>query len=293
MTIINFPNYYDKIVVLCYPRGSGGKILMSCLSLNNHTVFQHRRLAKLQLQGKFTYKDKIDYLRQQLDLSIKDKIWTDMGISAKQLFNFITRDYSYEYPEFLSHVMSPVVKEIIAQDLNIVTGSHSTLGLQDFLKFWPNAKVIIFKNYRNFMDFRLKEVRTSLVYEYWNRIKAPQWPEHPPVNLTELGNLPKHVFDDLEQRFDMVEIIEEQTKLNDLEQLSYDLFDALIPGHVESLGPRCFLWDVDNSYKNNQIFLENFKKCQDWLGLPPVNDSDILAHFDHWARAIEISEVQW
>ena len=286
-----FPNYYNNIIILCYPRNSGGKLLMSCLSLNDNSIFQNSELAQSQLDGNFNYADKIKYLREQLDDAVAGNGWMDMYLYTGKLFGFPTKKYNIEYPEILSRSLDPVIQKIIDRNLTMHIVAHSIIELDNILKFWPNAKVIIFKNYRNFVAQRFKNSNIAMLHEYWAKIKEPNWPD-PPYTFAEFDQLPASIRKELINECGN-HIKQLLTKINsqdnnELLELQYELFDLNADLHVKSMGDRCFLWNVDD-YGNSRLFLENFKKCQEWAGLPPVNDTDVLEHFERWLKTIKIT----
>ena len=97
--MINFNS--NKIIIVCFPKGAGGKFLINCLGLSNSCVFQHAELANLQLDGNFTLQDKLAYLHDKLNNMTE--IWNDLdlhflnlfGINEGEHMNKSTEDISY------------------------------------------------------------------------------------------------------------------------------------------------------------------------------------------------------
>lgn len=82
--MINFQ--YDKIVIMRYEIGAGGKFLINSLSLNDNAVFQNNKLAKYQLNGNFNLKEKLKFLNHYLNVAHQTKKWNDLMLYEKDLF---------------------------------------------------------------------------------------------------------------------------------------------------------------------------------------------------------------
>ena len=158
--MIAYPNSYDKIVIVCYPSMAGGKFLINNLGLNDRAVFQDAKLAHRQINGDFSYNDKLLYLSTQLKNTINNAKWDDLQLGCTQLFGFQSSEYQTKYPEILANRFDPTIQEIISENLFLFLVAHVPAALRSMLNFWTNAKVIGFTNSENFINTRTLHVGT-------------------------------------------------------------------------------------------------------------------------------------
>jgi hypothetical protein len=286
--MIAYPNPYDKIVIVCYPPGAGGKFLINNLGLNNQTVFQDSKLALLQINNNFSYDDKLAYIFSQFEKTLQNQYWDDLGLGCRELFGIDTINYQTIYPEILSTMFKTVVKKIISENLFLFAVAHDTLVLRRQLNFWVNAKVIGFTNSTNFINTRnlnsysdkFKKIRST----YWSAIRDNSWPSLPPVSEAEFLLLPISIQTELINNFEN-EIsrwfIDNNQKIKLFEN---DLFEI-----KNQLDSRFYQIDVDDFYKNEQTFLSTLKNCLHWLNLPmPVNEYDNVHYFQTWKNMLQL-----
>jgi hypothetical protein len=139
-------NYHtDKLIILCYPGGAGGKCLINSLGLSNGAVFQDIDLAIKQINGNFSPLDKLSYLKNQFALC-KDH-WSDLNLGCIQFFGINNNVYLTKSPI----VINPDVEQIINQNLYFFIVAHNINYLKEYLIHWPNAKIILFKNTKDFI----------------------------------------------------------------------------------------------------------------------------------------------
>ena len=275
--MIAYPNQYDKIVIVCYPPGAGGKFLINNLGLNDQAVFQDSTLVQKQIKGKFTYQNKIDYLFDQLQQSSKNLKWNDLNLGCEQLFGIQPKEYQIDYPEQLTNRFRIEIKQAISKELCLFLVAHDTLILRSILNFWSNARVIGFSNHSDFINQRWPNERSSNErLNYWNTVRGDNWPIQPPTIRAEFLELPDAVRHELINFFNNDEIATWFFK-NELIQIQNEL------------GNRFFQVDTDIIYKDAYKFLENLKKCLQWLELPmPLNENDNFRYFQVWKETIDL-----
>lgn len=156
--MIAYPNSYDKIVIVCYPQLAGGKFLINNLGLNDRAVFQDATLAHRQINGDFSYNDKLSYLSTQFKNTINNAKWDDLKLGCIQLFGVRSFEYQTKHPEILANQFNPTIQEIISENLFLFLVAHNTMALKSMLNFWTNAKVIGFTNSKNFINTRMTNV---------------------------------------------------------------------------------------------------------------------------------------
>jgi hypothetical protein len=284
--MIACPNLYDKIVIVCYPRGAGGKFLINNLGLNNQAVFQDSGLARLQINNNFSYDDKLAYIFNQFEKTSQNLRWNDLELGCGQLFGIDTVDYQTIYPEVLSTMFNTVVETIISKNLFLFVVAHDTLVLRKQLDFWVNAKVIGFTNFKNFINTRtslrhtdkFKKIRS----DYWNTIRDNSWPSTPPVTESEFLLLAGPIQHELINNFE-----NEISRWFNREDQEIALFENDLFKIKNKLDSKFYQIDVDEFYRNEQAFLSTLKNCLHWLNLPmPVNEYDNVQYFQTWKNML-------
>jgi hypothetical protein len=285
--MIEYPNYYDKIVIVCFPTGAGGKFLINNLGLNDQAVFQSAKLAQAQLDGNFSYQNKIDYLRNQLQQAAKIQKWDDLALGCSQLFGVNTMHYLTEYHEILSTRFDLVVKKTISKKLCLFVVAHNTLFLRSMLNFWPNARVIGFSNSKDFINQnrpKRPDVFLTNRLDHWNLVKDKSWPKQPPATKAEFLELPDAIQHELVDLFDN----EIARWFNDRD-LRFKLFEKDLVQIQNKLKNKFYQIDIDKMYQTDQSFLINLKNCLQWLDLPmPVNENDNCEYFQTWKEVISL-----
>jgi len=304
--MIDYPNNYPNMVIVCYPSYAGAKFLINCLGLGPESVFQHQQLAQQQIDGQFDYSDKIRYLHNQLDITEQTQVWNDLGLGSPQLLGINTEDFVTQYHEILAYQITPVVNEIIRNNLNMFMITHSTVWLDAYLKFWPRARVIFFSNYKSFRNSRQQASTVPqqlqsdggyrsragewvflpkilpILTDYWNTVRGPDWPTEPPTNFQEFEMLPEFVQHELRHQFKNYIV-----QFFNYQDLQDQLFDQDAARYQEILGANSYVWDVQQSYQTGAAgFLNEFEKCRQWLGVSATNNQDLVAYFERWLRVI-------
>ena len=144
--MINF--YTDRMVIVCYPGGAGGKFLINSLGLSTGAVFQRIGFAVSQINNGINTKYKSKYLHYQLD-AVTDH-WNDLNLGCGQLFGANNVDYlTGQELQF-----DPRIEDVINSGKYIFLVAHDISFLKAYLKIWKNPKIIMFKNTRNFIESR-------------------------------------------------------------------------------------------------------------------------------------------
>jgi hypothetical protein len=166
-------NQSDKVILVCYPAGAGGKFLINSLGLSDNCIFSHSELAQQQLQGQFDFQSKVDYLMSRLDLCQEQNYWDDLGLGCAELLGFPAHNGAFSNPD-LRHItekyIDPVMDGIFRSRHYFFLTCHDTFSIRQYKAFWPNAKLIIFKNFSQFNKRRLLGNRPShrLISEIWD-----------------------------------------------------------------------------------------------------------------------------
>lgn len=268
---------YANINHVLYPSNAGGKFLINCLSLNNRAVFQDQKLAQQQLNGNFTINDKQDYIYRHLELAKQTGKWTDLALGANQLFNIRYDVYINTFVEIVKKKLdTPVIQNCIANNLHLFTTVHDFIMLEHMLNIWPNGKLIVFKNYKNFVDKRLN---CTDVKDKWDQIKGEDWPSVPD-NIDSYNQLPKYIRNEIYKDFNNV---------------IYDLLlrqetDVLWHIYMKKLSKTMdlFEFDVEYAYGNSENFYKTYVQVCNYLDLPTTEQIIIDRYYNEWKETINI-----
>ena len=152
--MINFDT--DRLVIVAYPWGAGGKFLINCLGLSDNAVFQDFGYASQQLDGKYNRLDKINYIQKKLS-EAKNNDWVDLDLGCCHLTAVLNEDYlSMSTDDLRKHPgFHPVISNLSQRNSEyFFMVAHSQDYLDAYLKVWPNAKIIILKNCEVIQNFR-------------------------------------------------------------------------------------------------------------------------------------------
>ena len=158
--MINFNT--DNIFIACYPYYGGGKFLLNCLGLSDDAVFQDSDLAYQQLAGNFTINDKIAYIRTEIANTVD--IWSDLNLGCIQLLGVDVDDILSPTVTF-----NPIIENLSTGNKKFFVVAHTLKNLEMYLTRWPNAKLIVFKNNRKFLEYRAPDKFDLNILNYYER----------------------------------------------------------------------------------------------------------------------------
>jgi len=139
MDDINFNS--DKLVIMTYQRGAGGKFLINCLGLSKDAVLQDKDLAQKDLEGTLTPEDKFNLLIERIN-KIEDK-WNDLGLGCYQLLGVHDQLFRKEFSkEERKKCYRDVVKLLSNSNKLFFIVQHRVDWVEDIVNEWPNAKVV-------------------------------------------------------------------------------------------------------------------------------------------------------
>lgn len=276
---------YDKVIIFCYPAGSGGNFLINCLSLNDQCVLRDARLAERQLQFGFTPAEKIEYFQTQLNATLDTKKWNDLGLGCSNLFGVDNSTYFFEYPEIIQKKFNYVISQLIHENKYLFIVAHTTQYLNAYRNFWPNARTIFFTNYHKFVNNRAGKLPTKNLdlIRYWDVVKGLDWPEAPPANHLDFLQLSEAIRSELINEFHG-----EIFRWLDSPPFKEDLHNVAVKNYLESIGDRCLDWNVENNYAGNESeFLISLQRCAEWTGVRiDVPDSMVLDYYRNWLSVL-------
>ena len=252
----------DKLIVLYYHSGAGGKFLANCLGLSSKCVLQHANLAQQQLDGELSPDQKFDLIMSRLDCSMS---WNDLGLGDSQYFGK-SLDQIVDQSQ-----LGFVCKEVCNQNLFFVACFHDIEAVNITIKKWPNAKIIHFANDLKF----LTKHRTSYLNqlsEYWQLVKGPEWPSTSPGSMKEVSQLPVFVQYELKNLF--------KNQIYNKVELTTEEFALLIEQDNPILEWNCdWYLDVESTVKSIEYLYK-------FLGLSDFNPDWIRLYWSKWIEKI-------
>jgi hypothetical protein len=273
---IRFPNNYDRIVLLFYLPGAGGKFLNTCLGLSDQYIFQDFNLAIKQVNGKFNLHEKLNYINEKLLKAEKFNIWNDMDLGCVQLYGMFANEWSISNYGNSLNFISNKIEQLVSSKMWLSKICHDIGKLKNWLELFPNAKIINFYNFTRFINKR------SLFYNYirvWEDLKKSNWPKNPPLTIKEFYNLPTNLILEIDEVFTGI-----KDKL--LFDNEYELHCNNFITTLKQNNSNIYDWDVE-WYNDSDKFLRELKLLYEKLELT-INwkDEQVLNYRQRWLDAI-------
>jgi hypothetical protein len=268
----------DRIIIVNYPVGAGGKFIMNSLALSQNSVLPHQNLTAL------TSEQKLDWLCNRYE-SMNTPIWRDLDLGCIQLFGNTRSviDLKIRVSESTSWQYSNVIPKLIEQNKYFFVVAHNSNQLAWLLQTWPNAKIIRFVNYLDFMQkYRPgsipKITRNDHTWEikkhivtWWKTQRAESWPIMPPLSLDDY-QLPE--YQKIKSDFEPIE----KFVVNHIIQQQYDL-TGTVTGH------RTTDWDA-SCYLDQVLYLQQLKILYNKLGLADFDADKAKQLYTVWVEAL-------
>lgn len=277
---------YDRVVIVCYPAGAGGNLLINCLSLDDQGIFRDTVIAKQQLTIGTSTREKVQYLKDQLQLARQTKQWNDFGLQCFRLSEINPLLYLTEYPEIIAAKLHPIIYQIVEKKKYLFLIAHTVYHVDAFLKFWPKARVIFYTQWEQFISNRGKYqlFDTTKLQNYWNTIRDNSWPTVAPSTQEEFDSLPEDIKHELINQFDG-----EIFHMMSYYKLRTKLYHESVVRYTQQLGNRSYVWSVDKSYASADQFDRDLRECAHWVGVDvPANSADIKDLFTSWKEIIQL-----
>lgn len=186
----------DRLIIVHYSQGCGGKFLINCLALADNAVLQHRHLAKMQLDGHLSTAEKIKTITQKL--SATQNKWYDLGWGCQEYFGFDSDTYLTQPVSQLP--FDPIVEQVIEAGKYFFLVSHDPVFLNKAIAVWPNAKIVIIDHCNEFIACKRDITQTiNRLKNYWDKIRGDSWPVDPPFTIESMENLPEFVLEEVQK----------------------------------------------------------------------------------------------
>lgn len=258
-------NFNTKNIALVeFAPNAGGKFLINCCALSEHSVLQSAKYASMQLNNQLSSNDKFNIIKNAILLN-KEGEWNDFGreLGCSMLFGNATwhvRDEN-EYSDAVRMLSNKNETCVFYKVM------HSRGFTHNWLKLWDNAKIVVFKNESSFIE-RLRPSFTNNMHGrrdlYWRNIRGSDWPLESPTTYSEYSELSNSIKTELRDNFhnEILGYLPDSTELN-----------------VEH-----FSWDV-NWYFDVDLTLYNIGMVYEFFGLPDFekNAKNIKELYHMWA----------
>jgi hypothetical protein len=182
MTILDFNFDTENIIIFHYPGFAGGKFVMNCMCLSDNMVLQRQSLAQAQIDGNFSFDDKKEYILTHMkDEDITNGGWSDIGLGCEQLFiydDLVSVSALATRSVYMNNVYNSVEHPCINNTVRFLSSEtnnkllfslewhHQTQFLREF---FPNAKIITFKNNAQMVNHRTS-FQSIASNKVWNEI---------------------------------------------------------------------------------------------------------------------------
>lgn len=175
-------NWQYPLVVVNFPKFAGGKFLINCLSLSQHTVPQHAESALLLIANPRNIA-----LRKQVvfgSLPNADDMvhWDNYELGCQQLYG---SEVDYWRRGIRMESTSDVVAPLTCSDLTGFMVSHNLDEVRQLQRVWPNLIMIRLFNYEHWQNLSLNlkggtpglsKYNGNECEEQYDEIAGPDWP---------------------------------------------------------------------------------------------------------------------
>lgn len=280
----------DRLVIVQYPAGSGGKFLMNCLGLSNDVFLQDINLAIEQIQGNLSPQKKLDLLIERMSASKNS--WTDLNMGCFSFFGVYLTIESTEclYPELAYGMQwNKQLREVYDSGKIFFIVSQTARTTRWFKQIWPNAKIINFYNTQPFFEkYRQNFTRLPQYHHVenakreWDKIRQAGWPELPPMWIENFYLPP---FDDIVDQIDLnkIKYIPSKTYFEQVEELEQQKQAEMFRDRIFADN---FQWDT-SWYCSEEKFLKHISEVYKFLKLSDCSIDSVRELYCNWINCLE------
>lgn len=181
MAINDFNFDTENIIIFHFPRYAGGKFVQNCIGLSDNVVFQRQSMAQGQIDGTLSLNDKKEYILTLMqDEDIKEnEYWADLHLGCSQLFVADDCPGSDKSGNAMWAIFEGRQHSQINDTVRFLSSAENDKLLfslnwhQEYLDrtFFPNAKIIAFKNNSKMTKYRFRFLdKAAMIGEghHWN-----------------------------------------------------------------------------------------------------------------------------
>ena len=283
---INFDT--DRVTIVCYPWGAGGKFLINCLGLASNSCLQHIELVKYQLMNDFSTVDKKVHIGNAIN-SVIDK-WNDLNLGANVLTGVEEESYIGSYPSTAQYwPWHAGMDRLVNSGLLFFIDTHTLTHLRAILQVWPRANILLITKSEDFLRLRNFNPKAKGIVDYWDSIRGPAWPEEPPMTWSQLNDLPTWIRDEIGELFEweicrFIDSPEVQALNHAAEQQEIQKIKQAFPNNR-------FLMLDGSMYLNWNTTRIAIEQCYDWLGLTDIDRDFIEFYYRRWIDTIKQTSI--
>jgi len=269
----------DRIIIVNFPAGAGGKFLTNSIALSHRAVLQHHALTE------FTSDKKLDWLCDRYR-SMNTLIWQDLDLGCTQLFGNTrsTMDLGAQVSESTSWQYSNVIPKLIKQNKYFFVVAHNSNQLAWLLQTWTNAKIIRFVNYLDFVEkFRPSYIPIVTrvgpgrkikkhIFAWWQDHRLDSWPVAPPLTL------------------DAYRLPEYQRIASDVDPIKQFIVNLTIQQQYDLTGNVTGHWTIDwdtSCYLDQDLYLQQLEILYNKLELTDFDAGRAKQLYAVWVETLE------
>lgn len=314
--MINFD--CDKVIILHYEMGAGGRFLGNTLSLSPDCVMMNAKLAMMQLDGKLTLKQKLSILLKGIDNT--GHVWTDALFRDENWFGLdydttvkklgVVEYWHLDDIEFHNVYTHKDFRYLTINNTKyLFLTTHCKKELNKLKSIWKNSKTISFKNERLFCHIRDHRKQEQRRYKtIWSLIPKQEmdgWVDfalEPPISHAVFRDYPPYVhtlvakylndsdfFEKVKEILDYKYSIPVPKYFTDYKNLLQEEKEILESENTseEYVDPdSIFVWDC-NWYLSEQNTIHNIKYLYDVLELEGYDEQSARSYYRSWIKKLE------
>lgn len=264
MVTVNFDT--SNAVIVSFVPFSGGKFITNTLGLSSQCCLQDRNYAEHLFRCPTDTSFRLEKIIASLPNKTNMYNWRDHEMGDYQLYGSAHNAWSQGKKEIPNNDKEFIVRLINSNLKFFITDHAGSTGINNVLKFWPNAVIIRLINSQAFQNLSLSlkdttyhnviDINGNYSQEKYSELAGSEWPtwqqfELNGYNTKKFPSLPENV------------------------QKEIDMFYNW--AHIDN---PVFLFDIDSCIFDADKFLTAMKKLYQCLALPDFNELAILAYWN-------------
>lgn len=246
--MVNF-NSTNPVIIQFTPF-AGGKFISNCLSLSKYAVPQDTRAAEYLINNSDDYQFRLETALNSLAPRHDMLNWISMyEYGDADLYGPVQEIWRTGNPTV--NYINSLTEQLSNSNLKFFICSHRGPGeVSNLLKVWPNATVIVLKNYRKFFEIAAKLKTSDLqpiesyagnyCKEKYNMLKGHDWP------TWEQFENDNYITDNTEmQQFYLWHLVKNKKMVVDVDSTIFD--EALFISNMQQLYTQLGFDDFNSS----------------------------------------------
>jgi len=138
----------DKLVIILYPSGIGGKLIANSLAMSNNSVLQHWDYAVADINGTLSVLDKFNILNHRIQQELSNmahngKAWRDLGLGCCELYGEQLMHPPWSWCE---QDMSETTRFLNKSGKYHFLMQHQEKYVVAMLPHWPDVHLVLMEN---------------------------------------------------------------------------------------------------------------------------------------------------